>query len=190
VLFADNFEGDSGAPPWAFAATGGTPAWAIVAGDAGSKFYSGTLNSNSNIALAANGNATWTDVSVEAKVRIRMFGGSSTSFFAGLCVRVASADTFYCVALRSDGRLGIRGKAAGQSAANLAGADISVTPPISADVWYTLRVVTHGSAVTVYYNGTMVETVTLPGCPSAGGGIALGLANATADFDDVRVTVP
>jgi hypothetical protein len=192
LLFSDDFEGDGGFGAWLQQTTGSTASWSIVAADAGSKVYSGTITNNSSIALAANGNTAWSDVSVEAKIRVRNFPSSSTSYFAGLCVRVVDLSNFSCVALRSDGRIGIRSRTAGASPSNLSGADITVTPAITTNVWYSLKVVVRGSAISIYFNGASVpsETVTPPGCFPGNGAVALAVANGTAEFDDVRVTAP
>lgn len=192
VLFSDDFEGDGGSGHWLQQSTGGTATWSIVAADAGSKVYSGAIASSSAIALAVNGSTGWSDVSVEAKIRVRSFPSTSTSYFAGLCVRVVDPLNFTCVALRSDGRIGIRARTAGASPSNVSGADVTVSPAITTNVWYSLKVVVRGSAISIYFNGATVpsETITPPGCTPGNGAIALAIANGTAEFDDVKVTVP
>ena len=108
VLLEENFEN--------FAAS--ASAWTSVEGSAWevqtdselvSNVYTQTETTRSQPNLSVAGAASWRDVIVEADVLIRSFNGSSSSYMAGLCVRVQDAESFYLVGIRSnDGKLGLR----------------------------------------------------------------------------------
>jgi hypothetical protein len=54
--------------------------------------------------------------------------------------------------------------------------------------WHTLKLEVKGSSLSAYLDGTPQATFT--DTTIAAGGIAVITANATAEFDDVRVTLP
>jgi hypothetical protein len=144
----------------------------------------------SKVCLAANGNVSWTDVIVTAKVKIISFAGSSSSYYAAVCARVADADDWYCVTLRSDGNVAIRGDIAGSSGSIGSSASYGVVT----GTWYTVQLEVVGSTITASINGTPV----LPKAGSSAitdssvthGGVGLAVDNGVAEFDDVTVTTP
>jgi hypothetical protein len=144
----------------------------------------------SKVCLAANGNVSWTDVIVTAKVKIVSFAGSSSSYYAAVCARVADADDWYCVTLRSDGNVAIRGDIAGSSGSIGSSASYGVVT----GTWYTVQLEVVGSTITASINGTPV----LPKAGSSAitdssvthGGVGLAVDNGVAEFDDVTVTTP
>jgi hypothetical protein len=192
VLLSDDFE-DGNANGWQSTQTnpGGTPMWQVINSDAGSKTYAetGGFSGGSAIYVSVNGVVNWTDVSIEARVRITSWAGTSTSNFVGVCARVTNGvNNFYCAALRSDGRLAIRANI--NNTKTTLGSAAPVTPPITTGVWYTLKFVVKGPLLNVYLNGSVVPNDTVSDCTITSGGIALAVANGTAEFDDVKVTVP
>jgi hypothetical protein len=192
VILSDDFE-DGNSDGWLTTQTSntGVPAWAVTSSDAGNRTYAETGSLTSTIYLAVNGNRAWTDVSIEAKVRILSVGGSSSSNFAGVCARFFDKDNFYCAALRTDGRFGFRSRI-GASSTTL-GSAITVTPPVTTNVWSTVRLEVRGTTLNGYYNGSAMPIDTYAILPTeciASGGVALAVSNVTAEFDDVKVNVP
>ena len=182
TLFADDFE--SGTGKWI---TDG-PGTATTKTDGSTVYDLSCLMSD--VYLAAAGDVSWTDVVVQGRIKILSFNGSSSSYYAGLCARVEDASDYYCVTLRSDGKVAIRGDIGGSS--NSIGSSVSYG--VATGTWYTVELEVVGSTITASINGTPV----LPksGDPAitdsslAAGGIALIVDNAEAEFDDVSVTTP
>jgi len=181
TLLADGFE--NGTAQWL---TSG-PGTATVKTD-GTNVYD-LADPMSKVFLAAAGNVAWTDVIVEARVKVVSWAGSSSSDYAGLCARLADADNYTCVTLRGDSKLALREDVAGSSGS----LGSSVTASLTAGTWYQVKLVVAGSSVTAWLDGTMVlpksgDPASAPG--SASGGVALVVDNAEAEFDDLKVTVP
>jgi hypothetical protein len=187
VLFSDNFE--NGLGNWI--ANG--PGTDMTATDAtstdGSTVYD-LACPMSKAFLSAAGNVSWTDVVFQAKVKIVSFNGSSSSYYAGICARVADANNYYCVTLRSDTKVAIRGDVGGSS--NSIGNSNSYG--VATGVWYTVVLEVVGGTITASINGTPV--LPKPGDPPitdssiTHGGIAVIVDNAEAEFDGVSVTTP
>lgn len=175
-LFSDDFEGS--AKSWISVPSDG---WSIVS-DGTKVFRQGTLDNQFRVSSA--GDAAWTDQAVEARVKVLAFTGSSTSYLAGVFARFKDLDNHYFVALQSDGHLKIKKKVGGSSTSVSSQADAT----IAAGTWYTVRLTVKGSTLTADLDGKQVLTVNDPDIPS--GGIAVGTKNATAEFDDVKVTTP
>ena len=137
--------------------------------------------------LSAAGNVAWTDVIVQARIKILSFNGTSSSYYAGLCARVADASDYYCVVLRDDGNLAIRGDIAGSSGS----IGSSTSYGVVTGTWYTVELEVVGSTITASINGTVV----LPKAGSSAitdssvthGGIAVIVDDAVAAFDDATL---
>jgi hypothetical protein len=175
-LFSDDFEGT--AKNWISVPSDG---WSVVS-DGTKVFRQGTLDNEFRVSSA--GDAAWTDQAVEARVKVLAFTGSSTSYLAGVFVRFKDLDNHYFVALQSDGHVKIKKKSAGSSTSVSSQADATIAP----GTWYTVKLAVKGSTLTAYLDGKEVLTATDADIPS--GGFALGTKNATAEFDDVKVTTP
>jgi hypothetical protein len=173
VLFSDDFE-DGNATGWTV--SDGT--WAVVSD--GSKVYSqSATGSGSTLLLAATGSTSWTNQIVEAKVKVKAFGGSSTSYSAAILGRYTGSD-YYALALRSDGKVAIRH---GNSTIGSA-----VTAGIVEGTWYKVRLEIVGSSLKAYVDGALKDSET--DTSISAGGIAVSTVNTTAEFDDVKVTTP
>jgi hypothetical protein len=173
VLFSDDFE-DGNANGWT--TTAGT--WAIATD--GSKVYSQTgTGTGSTVLMSSSGSAAWTNQIIEAKVKVKAFGGSSTSYLAAIYGRRSATD-YYALALRQDGKIAIRRGSSTIGSAVAAG--------IVAGTWYTIRLEIVGSTLKAYVNGALTDTET--DTTLTAGGIAVGTVNTTAEFDDVKVTTP
>ena len=175
VLFSDDFESGEAAD-WFPSAD--PSAWSVVTD--GTNVYEQAPPQVNSDRFSSAGDGDWTDVSVEARVKVLAFNGSSSSYFAGVYARVQSASTYYSFALRSDGKVSIR-----KSSSNLGS---SVDAGITEGEWYDIRFVARGSTLTGYVNGMQVTTVTDSSITS--GAIGVGTRNTSARFDDVVVTVP
>jgi 3-keto-disaccharide hydrolase len=176
VLLTEDFETD--ASHWA-ANTAGD--WSIV-NDTTKVYKQGNTAPAFRVAVA--GNAAWTDVAIETRVKILGFAGQANPEVVGIYARFKDANNHYYAALRSDGKLGIRTKISGSNN----------TPGNNADVgfvvgkWYTIKFVVVGSTLTAYVDGVMKNTIT--DAAIASGAVAIGGINSTAEFDDVKVTAP
>jgi hypothetical protein len=182
TIFSDDFE--SGTSKWI---TSG-PGTAAIATD-GSSVYDLSCPM-SKVFLAAAGDISWTNVIVQARIKIVSFNGSATGYYAGLCARVQDANNSYCVTLRSDTKVSIHGDIAGSSKS----LGNSNSYGVTTGIWYTVQLEIVGSTITASINGAPV----LPksGDPAitdsslANGAIALTVDNTEAEFDDVSVSVP
>jgi pectate lyase len=176
VLLTEDFETD--ASHWA-ANTAGD--WVITTD--GTKVYK-QGNAAPAFRVAVAGSAAWTNVAIEARVKILSFAGQANPEVVGLYARFKDMNNHYYAALRSDGKLGIRTKINGSNN----------TPGNNADAgfvvgtWYTIKFVAVGSTLTAYVDGVMKNTIT--DAAIASGAVAIGGINSTAEFDDVKVTVP
>jgi hypothetical protein len=177
VLLSEDFETDN-ASQW-FTSGSGT---AMVIID-GTHVYELT-NLTSKVYLSAAGSVTWTNQVISASIKILSFNGSSSSYYVGLCGRVADGSNYYCAALRSDGKLAIRADLAGSS--TTLGNSVNVSPAITTGTFYTVKMEILGSTINVYLNGMLQDTVS--DTTIVAGGVGLLVANADAEFDDVLVT--
>jgi hypothetical protein len=177
LLFSDDFE--MGASHWVASTTGD---WSVVTD--GTMVYEQATLSN-DFRIAAAGDVSWTDQVVEARVKVLSFGGSSSSYVAGVCGRVHDLMNFYCAVIRSnDGKVAIRARL------NNSGTTLGTpgTAGAVAGTWYTLRLEIIGTTLNAYLDGVLKTTVS--DSTIASGGVGLGTQNASAEFDDVRVTKP
>jgi hypothetical protein len=179
-LFRDDFEAED-VSRWTLA--GGTWARTLDA-ETGSNVFSQSEDQSSETLLAVAGDASWRDVRVEADFKVLAFNGSSSSYMAGICVRLTDADNFYLVGLRGDSnrRFGIR--RFGSSNNNLDQSDVAGAE----NEWYRLRVDAIGNTLSVFIGDELVLEQTDTEHPA--GGIGLCTSRATAVFDNVLVTAP
>lgn len=129
------------------------------------------------------GDLAWTDVVVEAKVRVLEWGNTTSSDLVGIYARFSSPAEHYYVALRADGKLAIRKKV---------DTNVTLGTPVELmlepDVQYRVKLEVVGSELKAYVDDVLHLTVT--DSDIASGRIALGADYARAEFDDVRVTLP
>lgn len=175
VLFSDDFE-TSDAADWFPSAD--ASAWGVVMDDS-NVYEQGPPQVNMD-RFSSAGDAEWTDVSIEARVKVTAFNGSSSSYFAGVYARIEGASNYYSFALRSDGKVSIRKGGSNLGSAEDAG--------IVEGEYFDVKFVARGSTLTGFINGAQVTQVTDSSIPN--GAIGVGTRNTSAMFDDVRVTVP
>ncbi|MBW6437787.1 pectate lyase [Actinoplanes hulinensis] len=166
TLFGDDFE--SGASNWS--KSGGT--WSVVSD--GSKVYK-QAKADSELARVFAGETSWTNYSVEAKVK----GLDLRRGLAGVAARASGSSTMYRLALTSAGRAELQA-VKGSTVTSLGSA--AVSDPAA---WHTLKVDVSGSTVTGYLDGAQVASGT--GSLAGTGRIGLVTSYASAEFDDVSV---
>lgn len=168
TVFSDDFN-DGNTSGWS--KSGGT--WTVDG--------SGVLNqSNAGSELARQfaGQTSWTDYSVQARVRPASFGSSSA--LVGLAARSTSSTKMYRLALLGSGRAELQA-VNGSSVTAIGSAALGV----GTGTWYTLRIETSGSTIRGFVNGTQIAS----GSNSLTGAGRIGLVTAYASggFDDVTV---
>jgi pectate lyase len=171
TLFSDNFE-DGNTTGWS--KSGGD--WTVVS-DGSQTVQQGNLTSE--LSRFFGGDNTWTNYSVQARVRPTAFDGSGQ--YVGISARTSGATKFYRLALINSNRAELQ--AVNGSSVTIIG---SSSRTISVGTWYTLRIDVNGSTITGFIDGSQfasgsntMETV---------GRIALQTFHATARFDDVVVS--
>ncbi|WP_328464315.1 pectate lyase [Actinoplanes sp. NBC_00393] len=166
TLFDDNFE--DGANGWS--KSGGN--WAVVSD--GSKVYRQS-KADSELARVFAGETSWTNYSVQAKVKPVSLG----SGLAGVAARASGSSTMYRLALTGAGKAELQA-VKGSAITALGSAAVS-----NLTSWHTLKVDVSGSTVTGYVDGVKVASGT--GALAGTGRIGLVTSYASASFDDVSV---
>ncbi|MEV0901387.1 pectate lyase [Actinoplanes sp. NPDC049802] len=166
TLFNDDFE--SGAGNWS--KSGGT--WSVVSD--GSKVYK-QAKTDSELARVFAGETSWTNYSVEAKVK----GLDLSKGLAGVAARASGSSTMYRLALTSAGKAELQ-SVKGSTITSLGSA--AVNNPAT---WHTLKVDVAGTTVTGYVDG--VKVASGAGSLAGTGRIGLVTSYASAEFDDVSV---
>ena len=170
TLFSDNFQ-DGNANGWS--RSNGT--WSVVT--------DGTLvfrqSSTTTDARARAGSTSWTDYSVQARVKPITFGGAAR--YVALITRAENSNHFYYLALQNGNQL-VLARRVGDTITNLATRSFTVTT----NTFYTLRVDAQGSSLRAFVNGTQQLSATDSQFPA--GAIGVGTFFASASFDDVVVT--
>jgi hypothetical protein len=178
AIFSADFEAGSAA---AFTAALGT--WTVI--DDGSKVYEQSLLQN-KLQMAVVNDVCATDQVIDARIKITDYGGASNSYSAALFGRVVSATTHYLLALGSDNKLALRKRVNGSgTSATAIGAAANLT--FAEGTWYDVHLEIIGTTL----KGCVGDVcVTGSDASIASGSVGLGTVNATARFDDVRVTSP
>jgi pectate lyase len=171
TLFSDNFQ-DGNATGWS--KSGGT--WAVVT-DGGSLVYrqSGT----SADSRARSGSLSWTDYSVQARVKPIAFNGAGR--YVGLLARAINVNHFYYLALQNGNQL-VLAKRDGDSSTTLASRSFTVTT----GTFYTLRLDVRGSSLTGFVNG--VSQLSATDSQFTAGNIGGATFFSSGAFDDFVVT--
>jgi Galactocerebrosidase, C-terminal lectin domain len=184
--FLDDFEdGEFMTPSWIDADTTLGGMWAVIAdaaGDsgAGNKVFAQKA-AVSDWIIAASGDYRWTDQIVEAKAKFTSAPGS-----LGLFARFKDLNNYYFLYL--DGSNIVLRKRSSAGGSNTSTTILKVKTPSVQGTWYTLKLSVVGSTLTGYLDDKMLVTAMDTDIP--GGGIAVGTDSASAEFDDVTVTIP
>lgn len=172
AVFSDDFE--SGAANWNV--TQGT---CSVMAEATSVLN--CLNGG-NEARAVGGDATWTDLTVAANVKIRQIDDGRRIYLAA---RFVDSNNWYGAAFYNSGtrKVQLRKKVAGTSA------DIAEVPyPFELNTWYTLKLQISGSTLTLSVND--VVQIEATDTQFASGSVALLVDRSEVSWDNVVVTTP
>ena len=184
TLLFDDFDGSNTGPyKWYTADTLGT--W-VVATDGASKAMQEQVVTSS-LTLDVGGDIAWTDVYVEAKVKFQTFTAASSSSLVYLAAHFVDVKDYYFLQFGADGSMKIRKKEAGSTTDLLS---YKSKVPVVMGTVYTLGFEFQGSTVTAFLNGAAVMSAGDPAVGLPAGGIALGTQDASASFDDVKVTAP
>jgi fibronectin type 3 domain-containing protein len=169
-LFSDDFEdgNDSG---W----TKSSGTWAVVTDGSLAYRQSGT-SADSN---ARAGSPSWTNISIQARVKPIAFNGADR--YVGVTTRVVNSNHYYFLALQNGNRL-LLGKRAGSTPITLATKSFT----FSTGTFYTLRIDANGSTLNGYVNGTL--QLTASDSDFTAGIIGGATYFASASFDDFLVT--
>jgi len=169
-LFSDDFQ-DGNDNGW----TKSSGTWAVVTDGSLAYRQSGT-SADSN---ARTGSSSWTNISVQARVKPIAFNGADR--YVGVMTRVVNSNHYYFFALQNGNRLLI-GKRAGSSPITLATKSFT----FSTGTFVTLRLDANGSTLTGFVNGT--QQLTASDSEFTAGIIGGATFFASASFDDFLVT--
>jgi hypothetical protein len=170
TLFSADFE-SGGAAGWS--KSGGT--WSVVAD--GSQVLQQSDTSSARAREFA-GDTSWTNYSVQARVKATAFGSSSG--VVALAARAAGATKMYRLSLTGGNRVQL--EAMNGSTVKVLG---SLSQTISTSSWYTLRLAVSGSTISGTVNGASVGSATDTSITA--GRIGLLTEAAAGRFDDVVV---
>src|SRR6266508_3002075 len=169
-LFSDDFQ-DGNDNGW----TRSSGTWSIVTDGSLAYRQSGT-SADSN---ARAGSPSWTNISIQARVKPIAFNGADR--YVGVMARVVNSNHYYFLALQNGNRL-LLGKRAGSSPITLATKSFT----FSTGTFYTLRIDVNGSSLTGFVNGT--QQLTASDSEFTAGIIGGATFFASATFDDFLVT--
>jgi fibronectin type 3 domain-containing protein len=169
-LFSDDFQ-DGNDNGW----TKSSGTWAVVTDGSLAYRQSGT-SADSN---ARTGSPSWTNISVQARVKPIAFNGADR--YVGVTTRVVNSNHYYFFALQNGNRL-LLGKRAGSSPITLATKSFTFSP----GTFFTLRLDANGSTLTGFVNGT--QQLTASDSEFTAGIIGGATFFASASFDDFLVT--
>lgn len=185
VLWFDDFE-DGDTAGWIADMNSGDHVgdWAVVNDGATNVYQEQTQYSDPS--WAVGGDLAWTAQILEAKVK---FVSSSGDAVAYLAVRFQNREAYYFLEFHeneTNGSLKIRKRVNGSTTDLIS--SYSTEMPVVSGTWYTIGLSAVDSTITAYFNGTMIGTAT--DAELSNGGIALGIVDAVAAFDDVTVSAP
>jgi hypothetical protein len=185
--FCDDFE-DGDTAGWT--PSGGT--WSVISD--GSKVYQGG-NGNS---MSLAGPSTWTDQTITARVKVVQWGGTSTSYRAGIVARATDPSNLYVFAIDASGALRLLKGTSSPSGTGASGTCGKVTPAPAAvaGTWYTMQMKVVGTGNNVLIT-TFLDGVPVHDCQTSVGTLPSGRAgtyiygpNTIVEFDDVKVLIP
>jgi hypothetical protein len=127
--------------------------------------------------FAVGGSTNWTDVVFTVKVRL-----ADADSRAHIVLRMKEPKTYLVVEM-AEGTYKLRGRADGSTTDIVAP---SPKPVITPGMWHTVGITAKGSAVELMLDGTSIGSGNANALIS-NGGIALGVAEGSASFDDLSV---
>jgi hypothetical protein len=179
VLFMDDFEAGL-TSKWDFG-TGAPPATTMD----GTKVLNLTEAAGDQ-RLGAAGMPNWTNYSVEAKVKVLSFSGTSSSDGVAICARLTGLESFYYLLISPSDTKALKIKINNSGNSSLSSSLDSTG--FALNTWVTLRLDVQGTTLTAYLNGAIKGTYTATGADILPmGGIGLMVQRANVEFDDVTV---
>ena len=174
--YSEDFEDGqaNGFIPWNDSMTPGM--WTVVDDPAG-KVYQPQA-ALSDLEFAVGGSTSWTDVAMTVKVRL-----ADASSGAQVVLRFKDPKTYLVVEM-AVGKYKLRGRADGSTTDLIAP---SPKPVIAPGTWYTVGITAKGTSVTLTLDGMPIGSPVMCNTLISNGGIALGVAQGSASFDDVTV---
>jgi len=171
TLLSDNFE-DGNADGWS--KSGGD--WSVVS-DGSQALRQSKLDSE--LAREFAGSTSWTNYTVQARVKPLAFDGSAR--YVGIAARASGSTKFYRLALLNTNRAELQ--AVNGSSVTVIG---GVSRTVSTGTWYTLRIDVSGTTIRGFVDGAQFAS----GSNSLedAGRVGLQTFHATASFDDVVVS--
>jgi len=131
-------------------------------------------------------------------VKVLQWGGTSTSYRAGVVARATDTSNLYVFAIDASGALRLLKGTSSPSGTGATGTCGKVTPSPAAalNTWYTMQVKVTGTgsnlSITTFFNGVAIHD-----CQTSVGTLSAGAAgtyiygpNTIAEFDDVKVSTP
>jgi pectate lyase len=160
----------------------------------GSRVYQG---GNGN-AMSLAGQPSWTDQTITARVKVLQWGGTSTSYRAGIVARATGTSNLYVFAIDASGALRLLKGTSSPSGDGASGTCGKVTPsPIAAvNTWYTMQLKVVGTGndvfISTFFNGAMIHDcqTSVGTLPAGAAGTYIYGPNTIAEFDDVRISTP
>ncbi len=171
TLFSDDFS-DGNANGWT-ADSSKYDDWSVVSDGGNYVLYS----SSTKEGRIGAGNSSWTNYSVQAKVKVENFNGSNRAYVNG---RYQDGNTYYAASLTAGNKLELRKKVNGSSS-TLASKSYS----LSTGTWYTVKLEMSGSSLKMYVNGNLELQAT--DSSIASGGIGLVAYKTVTKYDDIVV---
>ena len=169
TLFSDNFD-DGDANGW----TTQNGKWSVVQDSGSYVFY----QSSTNEGRAWTGSSSWTNYTVEAKVKVENFNGSNRTY---VCARMKDGNNYYAASLVGGGKLEIRKKVSGSTSTL-----VSKNYALSTGTWYTVKLEVNGSSIKMYVNDALQLSATDSSLSS--GGIGVIAYKTVAKFDNIVVS--
>ncbi|WP_173057648.1 pectate lyase family protein [Phytohabitans houttuyneae] len=165
TLLSDDFQ-DGNSNGWS--KSGGT--WSVVTDGSLAYRQSGT----SSDARSLVGATTWTDYSVQARVKPTGFGAANR--YAGLIARAQSSSNYYALVLTSSGGVQLIKRTGGEPVVLGTGSGAGGT-----GTWSTLMLAASGSQLYGYVNGNLVVQATDSAFSTGRAGVAANYASVTVD---------
>ncbi len=174
--FTEDFEDGeaNGFIPWNEDMTQGM--WAVVADGAG-KVYQ-PVAAVSDLEFGVGGSTTWTDVAMTVKVRLK-----DDASGAQILLRFKDPKTYLVVEM-AVGKYKLRARNAGSTTDLISP---SPKPVITPGIWYTVGIAVKGTTVNLTLDGMPIGAPVMCAAAISNGGVALGVAEGSVSFDDLKV---
>jgi hypothetical protein len=146
--------------------------------------------------MSLAGQASSTDQTVQARMKVVQFGGTSTSYRAGIVARATDSTNVYVFAIDASGAMRLLQGTSSPTGTGATGTCGKVIVGAMTGTWYTLQMKISGSGasalITTFLDGTMIHS-----CQTGTGTLTSGAIgtyiygpNTIAEFDDVKVSTP